>query len=60
MGKILQKKLNISKSIKDRKAKSNSSNVLKKLNILIFEWFESDKVWRSWKQTKNVRKNNNN
>ena len=27
---------------KDRKAKSNSNNVLK--NILIFEWFKSGKV----------------
>ena len=29
----MQKKLNISKRIKDRNGKSNSKNVLKKLNI---------------------------
>ena len=46
MGKILQKKLNISKSIKDRKAKSNSHHVLKKLNILIFEWFQCSRFVR--------------
>ena len=33
-------KAEYSKSMKDRKAKSNSSNVLKKLTILTFEWFQ--------------------
>ena len=39
MGRILQKKLNISKSMKDWNEENTSSNVLKKLNILMVEWF---------------------
>ena len=39
IGKVLQKKLNISKSMKDGKEINTSNNFLKKLNILTFEWF---------------------
>ena len=46
MGKILQKKLNISKSMKDWKEKNTSSNVLTKLNILMVEWFQLLKICR--------------
>ena len=36
---MLQKKLNISKSIKDRKDQNNCHHVFKKVNILLVEWF---------------------
>ena len=56
MGNILHLKLNNSKSIKDRNEKNTHANVLKKLNILIFEWFEDLK---EEKRAKNVWKKNN-
>ena len=43
MGKNLQKKLNISKSIKDRNKKNTSHHVLKRLNILIKNGFNSSR-----------------